>query len=70
MRDLVVFDRTQSTTIVKFWDFDWIHLADDWIPMKQVKKDSLKFCHLCGFLYNWPQTNQFVLSCFAYINSK
>ena len=37
MRDVIVFDRTQSTTLIKFWDFDWIHLADDWTPMKQVE---------------------------------
>ena len=37
MRDVVVFDRTQSLTLIKFWDFDWIHLADDWTPMKQVE---------------------------------
>jgi hypothetical protein len=40
MREVVVFDRTHSSTVIKFWDFDWVHLADDWVPRKQA---SLKF---------------------------
>jgi hypothetical protein len=40
MREVVVFDRTHSSTVIKFWDFDWVHLADDWVPRKQA---SLQF---------------------------
>lgn len=36
MREVIVFDRTHSFTSIKLWDFDWIHLADDWQPKKTV----------------------------------
>lgn len=36
VREVLVFDRTHDSTAVTFWDFDWIHLADSWVPQKQV----------------------------------
>jgi hypothetical protein len=43
MREVVVFDRTHSSTVIKFWDFDWVHLADDWVPRKQAIFASMFF---------------------------
>ncbi|TRY73827.1 hypothetical protein TCAL_01921 [Tigriopus californicus] len=52
VREIRLFDQLSSNLILKLWDFEWIHMADDWTPTQdilfladvRVDKDDFRQC--------------------------